>query len=91
MTLFLISPATTKLCPSPSWTVVSALRTRNEGNTDTTPLTVEKGEPVCDSSDTSEITFRLTRVPSNTVGVNFTPIPNSFSSRVTVGNPLVLV
>ena len=85
--LFLINPAITKLCPSLSCTVVSARRTVNDGSTEVTPPTVVKGEPVCDNSDTSDTIFKLIRVPSSTIGVNLTPIPNSFSCSVMVGLP----
>ena len=88
VTLFLIRPATTKLWPSPSCTVVSTRRVVIDGRIAVTPLMVEKGVPVCDSSDTSETTLRLT-LPSRTVGVNFRPTPNSFSSRVMVVTPPV--
>ncbi|MNH26051.1 hypothetical protein D3C79_860800 [compost metagenome] len=87
----MIRPAITRLCPSLSCTVVSARRTENEGMMEVTPLIDVKGEPVCDRSDTSDTSLRLTRALPSTVGVNLTPMPNSFSSSVITGTPLVLL
>jgi len=67
-----------------SCTVVSTRRVASDGRIAVTPPTVRKGVPVCCNSDTSDTNFRLMREPSNTVGVNFRPTPNSFSSRVMV-------
>jgi hypothetical protein len=54
-------------------------------------LMVVNGEPVCDRSDTSDTSLRLTRELPSTVGVNLTPMPNYFSCSVMTGTPVVLV
>lgn len=76
--IVLMRPAMTRLCPSLSCTVVSARLTVRDGITEVTPLMEVKGEPVCDRSETSDTNLRLTRELPSTVGVNLTPMPNSF-------------
>ncbi|MCY1293903.1 hypothetical protein D9M68_565300 [compost metagenome] len=69
-----------KLSPSRICTVVEARRVVMRGSTvwpaSVLPLTVA---PVGDSSDTSGATFRWMRPFASTVGVNFSPTPNSSS------------
>ena len=88
--LFLMSPPIAKLWPSISCTVVSALREVKDGNTALTPPALI-WMPAALSSDTSGRTRRLMRPLPNTVGVNFTETPNSFSSSVTVRPPPLLL
>ena len=47
-----------RLCPSINCTEVCARRTVKLGRTAVWPPIVVNGEPVCESSDTSGVTFR---------------------------------
>ncbi|CAJ3226021.1 Uncharacterised protein [Burkholderia pseudomallei] len=90
--LSLMSPPIANVSPSPICTVVDARRVVMSGRIDTLPtFAADSVTPVGDSSDTSGATFRLIRPFDSTVGVNFSPTPNSSSCSVIVFAPMPLL